>query len=101
MLGDARLTLSDVVAIPAPKPFPGWGVGGILSPQHLHPSAVAVMDLVVGELLLIEADDAAVGAWMAERRTGPRDPRPAPGSRLPDAGRGGGHRPVCGDSDAP
>jgi hypothetical protein len=36
-LGGAALTLADVVAIPAPKPFPPAGIGGILSPQHLHP----------------------------------------------------------------
>jgi hypothetical protein len=79
-LGDANLTLRGVVAIPAPKPFPGWGVGGILSPQHLHPTAVAVIDLVVGELLLVEAVDAALYAWLAERYPDleilvlPRDP---------------------------
>lgn len=79
-LGDAHLMLRGVVAIPAPKPFPGWGVGGILSPQHLHPTAVAVIDLVADELLLVEADDGALGAWMAARHPDlevlvlPRDP---------------------------
>ena len=51
-----ELTLRDVVAIPAPKPFPGWGIGGILSPQHLHPSAWTVVDLVENELVLVEGD---------------------------------------------
>ena len=69
-LGDARLTLRDVVAIPAPKPFPGWGVGGILSPQHLHPTAIAVIDLAADELLLVEADDATLDAWLAARSPG-------------------------------
>ena len=30
----------DVVAITGPPPFAGWGVGGFLSPQHLHPTAI-------------------------------------------------------------
>jgi hypothetical protein len=66
-VGEASLTLRDVVAIPAPKPFPGWGVGGILSPQHLHPTAVAVIDLVAHELVLVEADDADLPVWLGER----------------------------------
>ena len=66
-LGEHELTLRDVVAIPAPKPFPGWGIGGILSPQHLHPSAWTVVDLVEDELLLVEGGDAAVAAWLEER----------------------------------
>nr|MBA2475678.1 hypothetical protein [Actinomycetota bacterium] len=49
--------------------FPGWGVGGILSPQHLHPSAWAVVDLVGDELLLVEGSTAAVAGWLAERST--------------------------------
>ena len=66
-LGEVEVTLRDVVAIPAPKPFPGWGIGGILSPQHLHRSAWAVIDLVADELLLVEGADAAVAAWLEER----------------------------------
>ena len=50
-LGDLAVTLADVVAIPAPPPFPGWGIGGILSPQHLHPRAYTVVDLAADELL--------------------------------------------------
>ena len=66
-LGEADVTLGDLVSIPAPAPFPGWGIGGILSPQHLHPSAVTVVDLVRDELLLVEGDDADVAAWLADR----------------------------------
>ena len=66
-LGGLDVTLRDVVAIPAPKPFPGWGIGGILSPQHLHPRAWTVVDLVEDELLLAEGADAAVAAWLEER----------------------------------
>lgn len=66
-LGGSSLTLRGTFAIPAPKPFPGWGIGGILSPQHLHPTALAVIDLVADELTLVEADDDGAAAWLAER----------------------------------
>jgi len=66
-LGKHEVTLHDVVAIPAPEPFPRWGVGGILSPQQLHPSAWTVVDLVGDELLLVEGGDAAVAAWLEDR----------------------------------
>ena len=66
-LGDAELTLRDVVSIPAPAPFASGGIGGGLSPQHLHPTAVTVIDLALGELLLVEGDDDDVEAWLAER----------------------------------
>ena len=38
-LGGLALTLRDVVSIPAPPPSRRKGIGGILSPQHLHPTA--------------------------------------------------------------
>ncbi len=66
-LGAAELTLSDIVSIPAPAPFVTGEIGGILSPQHLHATAVAVIDLAADELLLVEGDDEAVAAWLAER----------------------------------
>ena len=66
-LGGAALTLRDLVSIPAPGPFPAKGIGGILSPQHLHPTAVVVIDLAADELLLVEGDDDEVTAWLAER----------------------------------
>ena len=66
-LGDAELTLRDVVSIPAPAPFASGGIGGGLSPQCLHPTAVTVIDLTVGELLLVEGDDDEVEAWLVER----------------------------------
>jgi Aspartyl protease len=79
-LGGAALTLRDLVSIPAPGPFPAKGIGGILSPQHLHPTAVVVIDLAADELLLAEGDDDEVTAWLAERSPSletlslPRDP---------------------------
>ena len=66
-LGELEVTLRGTFAIPAPPPFPGWGVGGILSPQHLHPSALAVIDLVADELLLVDGTATAVAAWLSER----------------------------------
>ena len=66
-LADAELTLREIVSIPAPAPFPPKGIGGILSPQHLHPTAVTVIDLVQDELLLVEGEDDVVAAWLGER----------------------------------
>lgn len=65
-LDDVELTLGDVVSIPAPAPFPPKGIGGILSPQHLHPTAVTVIDLAEDELLLVDGDDDALAAWLGE-----------------------------------
>jgi Aspartyl protease len=70
-LGDAELMLREIVSIPAPTPFPPKGIGGILSPQHLHPTAVVVIDLAADELLLVDGDDDdEVAAWLAERTSG-------------------------------
>lgn len=66
-LGDVEVTLRDVVAITAPPPFSERGIDGILSPQHLHPSAWAVIDLLADQLLLVEGTEAAVAGWLAER----------------------------------
>jgi hypothetical protein len=59
--------LHDVVAITGPGPFAGWGVGGFLSPQHLHPTAWAVLDLRDDRLVLVDGDDPAVVAWLHDR----------------------------------
>ena len=69
-LGGVELVLRDVVAIPAPGSFPRWGIGGILSPQYLHDSAWTVVDLVTDELLLVDASDDAIAAWLQERSPG-------------------------------
>ena len=66
-LGGEELTLGDIVSIPAPAPFVTGEIGGILSPQHLHPTAVAVIDLAADELLLVEGNDDEVAAWLTER----------------------------------
>lgn len=66
-LGSADLVLHGVVAIPAPPPFPGWGIRGIISPQHLHPTAMTVIDMVAAELLLVEGTDADVADFLRSR----------------------------------
>jgi hypothetical protein len=60
--------LHDVVAITAPGPFVGWGVGGFLSPQHLHPTAWVVLDLAAERLILVDGDETAMAGWLADRR---------------------------------
>jgi hypothetical protein len=66
-LGDVEVALRDIVSIPAPRPFPGWGIGGIVSPQHLHESGYAVIDLVADELLFVDGAGEAVADWLARR----------------------------------
>lgn len=66
-IGDEPFDLRDVVAISAPPPFIGWGIGGFLSPQHLHPTAWAVLDLVDDGFFLVEADEADMTAWLTAR----------------------------------
>ena len=59
--------LQDVVAITAPAPFPGFGIGGILSAQHLQPRAWAVLDLAAEQFFLLDGDEADVTAWLSHR----------------------------------
>lgn len=66
-MGGADLILRDVVSIPAPPPFPGWGIHGILSPQNLHPTAMTVIDMVDDELLLVEGTDQQVADFLRSR----------------------------------
>jgi hypothetical protein len=62
--------MRDVVAITAPAPFPGWGVGGFISPQHLQPGAWAVLDLAADRFFLLDGEEADVTAWLSERMPG-------------------------------
>lgn len=67
-ISDQAFALRDVVAIDPPAAFTGWGVGGFLSPQHLHPSARVLMDLARDRLLIVaDADTVMVDAWIAAR----------------------------------
>jgi len=55
-IAGVSFALRDAVAIAGPAPFEGWGVGGFLSPQHLHPAATVVIDLVTDRLLLLDVE---------------------------------------------
>jgi hypothetical protein len=64
------LRFSEAIAIKGPPPFAGWGIGGFLSPQTLHASAAVVLDFVANRLTAVEADEADLAAWLADRRAG-------------------------------
>ena len=78
--------LHDAVAITGPAPFEGWGVGGFLSPQHVHPTAQAVIDLADDRLSSLNGDDAAVEAWLRARSPERDADRTRARSRRGDAG---------------
>ncbi len=61
--------LQRVVAIEGPPPFAGWGVGGFLSPQHLHPTAWVVLDLAGARLILLAGEAWEVASWLTARST--------------------------------
>jgi Aspartyl protease len=63
-LGGVAFDLHAAIAIDGPPPFAGWGVGGFLSPQHLHPSAWVVIDLARDRLVLVEGAAAELDAWL-------------------------------------
>lgn len=65
---DLDLPLRDVVVIPAPGPFPTRGIGGILSPQHLHPDARVVLDMAADELLLLLPAGGEVDTFLRARQ---------------------------------
>jgi hypothetical protein len=66
-IGDLDFKLQSVVAITGPARFAGWGIGGILSAQHLHPSARVVVDLLDRRLTLVAGAPSDVAAWVAAR----------------------------------
>jgi hypothetical protein len=66
-IGDLGVTLHDAVAIAGPAPFEAWGVGGFLSPQRVHPTAHAVVDLVDDRFILLDGAVAAARAWLMAR----------------------------------
>jgi hypothetical protein len=66
-IADQQFTLRDVVAITAPAPFPGFGIGGIVSPQHLRPGTWAVLDLAAERFVLLDADEADITDWLRDR----------------------------------
>ena len=66
-VGDTTFALESVVVIPAPPPFPAKGIGGILSPQLLHPTAWIVVCMTHDELVIDQTDEPTFLAWLASR----------------------------------
>ena len=66
-LGELDVVLKEVVAIPAPQAFQDKGIRGILSPHNLHPTAMTVIDMARGELLLVEGTDAEIADFLRSR----------------------------------
>ncbi len=66
-LGALPVVLEDVAAIHGPPPFEPLGIGGFISPQHLHARAFAVMDFESNLLLLVDGSAEGIAKWSAER----------------------------------
>lgn len=66
-IGMSNHTLRDVVAIDAPEPFLGWGVGGFLSPQLLAPNATVVLDLMQNRIDIMDGEATVVVADLVRR----------------------------------
>ena len=69
-LAGMEVALGRVYAFDGPAEFRAWGIGGFLSPQSLHPSAWAAVDLVDNELLLIDGATSDLSSWLQEQRPG-------------------------------
>jgi len=63
-IGGLAFQLDNVIAITAPGPFPGFGIGGILSAQHLYRTGWATLDMATDRFVLLEGDEADVTAWL-------------------------------------
>lgn len=66
-IGEVTLPLEHLVAFEGPEPWAGWGIGGVLSPQHLHPGANVVLDLAADELTIVDGEPADAGAELIGR----------------------------------
>jgi hypothetical protein len=66
-VGDTTIGLESVVVIPAPPPFPAKGIGGILSPQLLHPTAWIVLDMADDELVIEQIDEPQLLVRLGDR----------------------------------
>jgi hypothetical protein len=62
-----ELVLRKVIAIAGPKPFERWGVGGFVSPQHMHPTAWVVLDFAAERLIVVDGSETDVTAWLGQR----------------------------------
>ena len=66
-IAERAFELKNVIAITAPAPFPGFGIGGILSAQHLDAAAWAMLDLAGERFALLDGDEADVADWLTAR----------------------------------
>ena len=66
-IGGQAFDLQDVVAITAPAPFPGFGIGGILSAHHINPDVWTMLDLAGERLVLLDGHRAEMTAWLTAR----------------------------------
>lgn len=69
---DADLTgtgvpLTEVAAVQTIPPLKALGIGGFLSPQHLHAGAYAVLDFTRSDLQLVEGDAGLLGDWLQQQ----------------------------------
>ncbi len=64
-IGEVDFAFPEVVVIGTPPPFRSMGIGGILSPQHLHPGAHVVLDLAEGRIAMPGAVD-DLDDWLAD-----------------------------------
>lgn len=62
-LGTAAFDLDAPLVIEGPPPFAAWGIGGFLSPQQLHPTAILIVDLQQHRLQLVEGRFEEVVSW--------------------------------------
>jgi hypothetical protein len=66
-VADREFVLRHVIAISGPERFAGWGIGGFVCPQRLHPTAWVVLDLVADRLILVDGSETDVIAWLLNR----------------------------------
>ena len=65
-IGGQAFQLENVIAITAPAPFPGFGIGGILSAQHLNPDVWASLDMAGERFVLLDGNRAEMTAWLSD-----------------------------------
>lgn len=66
-MGGVPLSLKNVIAIEGPPAFQACGIGGFLSPQHLHPNAHLLLDFYHQELSLLQAPLPVLNNWLSAR----------------------------------
>ncbi len=66
-IGGSDVALHGAVAIRGPAYFDASGIGGIVSPQHLHASALVLLDFVDHRLSVVEVDAMYTAACLRAR----------------------------------